>query len=445
MRVGFSADCWQYMGATDSFLVKTLYHMIKYNTKVQLYNRTKKDGTHAIRLRVSWAGFRLDHFLPLSIESKYWNTERMQVCGCLHSDSDAASAAEANAVINEAKHLVDKFFLHCHTNHQPATPSRLKEWLDPTMGYRRSSPQMRPLVELANEFIDECCSTRSWSDGMRRHMHAMVRQIAAFRPHTLLCDVDEAFLQAYMEHLYCCGQRNTSVRKRIHELRWLLRWCSAKGYPVQDSAVQFAPKFKGVGADTHEVIYLAWEELMRLRDYDFGSNDSLSEVRDVFLFCCFSGLRYSDVRNLKKSDVSSERIRVVTQKTSKALCIELNCFTREILQRYEYLDDHALPVPNCRTYNRNLKRMAQIAGIDTPTHRVHFVRAKRIEEVLPKYEVISSHCARRTFVVNALRLGISSEVIMQWTGHSDYNAMRPYIKIVDGLKAESMAKFDAFR
>lgn len=48
----------------------------------------------------------------------------------------------------------------------------------------------------------------------------------------------------------------------------------------------------------------------------------------------------------------------------------------------------------------------------------------------------------RTFVVNYLRLGISAEVIMKWTGHSDFTAMRPYVAIVDELKKESMAKYN---
>ena len=49
---------------------------------------------------------------------------------------------------------------------------------------------------------------------------------------------------------------------------------------------------------------------------------------------------------------------------------------------------------------------------------------------------------RRTFIVNALSMGITPNVVMKWTGHSDYKAMKPYIDIVDSIKASSMAKFD---
>lgn len=54
------------------------------------------------------------------------------------------------------------------------------------------------------------------------------------------------------------------------------------------------------------------------------------------------------------------------------------------------------------------------------------------------------YTGRRTFIVNCLRLGVPAEVIMKWTGHSDYKAMKPYIKIVDKLKVSEMEKFNTF-
>ena len=69
---------------------------------------------------------------------------------------------------------------------------------------------------------------------------------------------------------------------------------------------------------------------------------------------------------------------------------------------------------------------------------------KRYENVLPKCELLTTHSGRKTFICNAIRLGIPTNVIMEWTGHSDYKAMKPYIKIVDAVKEENMSKFDTF-
>ena len=73
---------------------------------------------------------------------------------------------------------------------------------------------------------------------------------------------------------------------------------------------------------------------------------------------------------------------------------------------------------------------------------VYFIGSERYEEVHPKYALITTHCGRRTFIVNALYLGIPAEVVMSYTGHADYESMKPYIAIVDDLKRTSMSKFN---
>ena len=73
-----------------------------------------------------------------------------------------------------------------------------------------------------------------------------------------------------------------------------------------------------------------------------------------------------------------------------------------------------------------------------------YVGSKRSEVVVPKYSVLTTHAGRRTFIVNALRLGIPAPVIMEWTGHSDFKAMKPYIKIVNVAKVENMERFNSF-
>jgi integrase len=185
---------------------------------------------------------------------------------------------------------------------------------------------------------------------------------------------------------------------------------------------------------------------MLLFNFDFPENKpSIPLVRDVFCFMCFTGLRYSDTAKLKRSDVKKTHILVVTKKTVDGVKIELNKYSRAILERYknvQYPDDKALPVISNQQMNDHLKIMGEIAGISDSQRIVYFKRNERIEKVFPKYALLSTHCGRRTFIVNALYLGIPAEVIMKWTGHSDYKAMKPYVKIIDKLKEQEMSKFD---
>ena len=85
---------------------------------------------------------------------------------------------------------------------------------------------------------------------------------------------------------------------------------------------------------------------------------------------------------------------------------------------------------------------ATLAGFNTPITRTCYRGGERVEEVFPKYEMIGTHAGRRTFICFALSSGIPPQVVMKWTGHSDYKAMKPYIDIAEKVKAEQMAIFE---
>ena len=82
------------------------------------------------------------------------------------------------------------------------------------------------------------------------------------------------------------------------------------------------------------------------------------------------------------------------------------------------------------------------AGFNTPITRTCYRAGQRVEETYPKYEMIGTHAGRRTFICFALSSGIPPQVVMKWTGHSDYQAMKPYIAIAEKTKADAMKLFD---
>ncbi|MGV4529331.1 integrase [Ornithobacterium rhinotracheale] len=92
--------------------------------------------------------------------------------------------------------------------------------------------------------------------------------------------------------------------------------------------------------------------------------------------------------------------------------------------------------------NEYLKELAELAEIDEPVKETYYIGNNRFEEIMPKYALLGTHAGRRTFICNALSLGIPPQVVMKWTGHSDYKAMKPYIDIADEVKASAMEKFN---
>jgi len=149
------------------------------------------------------------------------------------------------------------------------------------------------------------------------------------------------------------------------------------------------------------------------------------------------------VYNLKKSAIKDGFIQTTTIKTGETLTIELNNYSRAILEKYKDLPtDRVLPVISNQNYNEYLKELGKLAGIDTPETIVHYQGAERKERTVPKYELLTSHTGRKSFITNGLYLGIPAEVIMQWTGHKDHRTMEAYYKIVQKHRQREMNKFN---
>ena len=255
---------------------------------------------------------------------------------------------------------------------------------------------------------------------------------------------DEEGLLNFVEFLSKVKKmKNTSIDKQLDFLRWFFRWTLAKRFHDVNYFESFRPKLKKT---QNRVVFLTKDELEKLKKYVAPEDrKNLERVRDVFLFQCSTGLRYSDVFNLRRCDVHEDHIDVTTIKTNDTLRIELNEESKSILDRYSNItfeNDKALPVISNQKMNDSLHDLCKLAGINEMVRKTYFRGKERIDEIKPKWELVGTHTGRRTFICHALSMGIPPEIVMKWTGHSDYKAMKPYIDVVDEIKAESMKKFN---
>lgn len=92
--------------------------------------------------------------------------------------------------------------------------------------------------------------------------------------------------------------------------------------------------------------------------------------------------------------------------------------------------------------NDHLKLMGELCGFNTPVTDTYYRGNQRFDKVSPKWKKLATHTARRTFICNALAMGIPPQIVMKWTGHSDYKSMKPYIDVTDTVKADAMEKFN---
>lgn len=414
----------------------------------------KKDGIPVtknvpIRMRVIFASQRIEFTTGYRIDVEKWDTDKQRVRnGCTNKLKQSAS--EINAELLRQYTEIQNVFKEFEVQDVIPTPAQIKEAFNlKTKGEKKENHEEKQKAELDfmkvfNEFVAECSKQNDWSSSTLKKFATVKKHIYTFDPNTTFDSWTEKHFNDYIEFLRTeKDMRNTSIAKQIKFVKWFLRWSNRKGYHQNMAYDKFTPKMKSA---PKKVIFLTQNEINKLRTCPIPPTKKyLERVRDVLLFCCFTGLRHSDVYNLKRSDVKNGHIEVITIKTADSLIIELNDHSKAILEKYKdvpFPNDKALPVVSNQRMNEFLKELGQLAEIDEPIRETYYRGNERIDEVTPKYALLSTHTGRRTFICNALALGIPVQVVMKWTGHSDYKAMKPYIDIADEIKINAMTKFN---
>ena len=426
---------------------------IKRNIIFTLESR-KKDGVLItenvpIRMRVNFASKRIEFTTGYRIDSAKWDADKQRVKnGC--SNKLKQSASEINASLLEYYTEIQSIFKRFEVEDVMPTPEQIKEAFNAL--HKPVSEEPKPKKEtlpcdffqVFDDFVEDCGRQSNWTDSTFEKFAAVKNHLTNFREGLTFEFFDERGLNDYVGYLRDVKEmRNTTIGKQLSFLKWFLRWAFKKGVHQNNAYDSYKPKLKST---QKKIIFLTWDELNRLREFKIPFNkQALERVRDVFLFQCFTGLRYSDVFNLRRSDIKGDHIEVTTVKTSDSLIIELNNHSKAILDKYKdvaFEYDKVLPVITNQKMNDYLKELAELAGIDEPIRQTYYKGNERIDDVTPKYALLGTHAGRRTFICNALALGIPPQVVMKWTGHSDYKAMKPYIDIADDIKANAMSKFN---
>ena len=175
--------------------------------------------------------------------------------------------------------------------------------------------------------------------------------------------------------------------------------------------------------------YLSNREIEAISLKDFG-NERLSQIRDIFIFSCYTGLAYVDVFQLKQTDIiigDDGELWIVTkrQKTDIPVKIPLLPTASEILKRYTLHPvccnkNRALPVCSNQNMNAYLKEIGAICRID---------------------KVLTFHIARHTFATTiTLSNGVPIETVSKMLGHTNIKTTQHYAKILNKKISDDMAK-----
>lgn len=425
---------------------------IKRNIIFALESR-KKNGEPIvenvpIRMRVVYNNQRVEFTTGYRVDVTKWDTEKQRVKnGC--SNKLKQTSSEINSDLSDYFAEIQKIFKEFEVKDEIPTTVQLREAFN--LAIKKTEQEENPVREekalpfwkLFNEFVSENSKRNNWAKGTLQKFSALKKHIERWKPEPTMDDFSEAGLSDFADTLHKQDLKNSTIDKQIGLLKWVLRWSASKNLTVDNAFMNFKPKLKTA---QKTVVFLDAQELKQLTDFEIPEDKKyLEKVRDVFLFCCYTSLRYSDVYNLCHSHIKGSYIDIVTVKTNDRIVIEFNDKSKAIYDKYKdfhFENGKIFPVISNQKMNDYLKDLAEMAELDNPVHQTHYKGNERIETVLPKYAVLSTHDARRTFICNALSLGIPANVVMKWTGHSDYKAMKPYIDIADDIKATAMSKFN---
>ncbi|AFL84722.1 site-specific recombinase XerD [Belliella baltica DSM 15883] len=227
---------------------------------------------------------------------------------------------------------------------------------------------------------------------------------------------------------------NISIAKQLSTLKTFINYAKRKGIEVNDGFKEFTIKKEKL-----EVIALTAKEFEKLITHDLSNNKRLDQIRDIFVFSCATGYRYSDLEQLQRHHIKEDEIKLVITKTKEPSIVPLNQYSRAILEKYaEHLNP--LPMISNQKFNKYIKELCKLAEINDPVEIIRFRGAKREVKIVPKHEMISAHTGRKTFVTLSLAFGMAAEVVMKVTGHSDYKSFKRYIEVDEDRKKNEMNK-----
>ena len=236
----------------------------------------------------------------------------------------------------------------------------------------------------------------------------------------LLLELNHGFIASFEHFLTIEKQMGVNTtNKYLSHLKKIVNLAIQNQWLLRNPFANFKTKNEDV-----EIERLTEQEIGLITNLEL-TNPSHIKVRDIFVFCCFTGLSYIDIKNLKHDDVSigingNTWIRKTRQKTGGLSRIKLFKLTLDLLNKYRNDSPFVFPVSSNQNMNRILKKITSISGIEKP---------------------LSMHMARHTFATYAMTKNVSIETISQMLGHKSIKSTEIYAKIVDTKISDEMDMF----
>jgi len=380
-------------------------------------------GFAPIYLRITIDSARTEISSKRHVKPDQWNTNRGKVNGT------SEEVKLVNAYLKTLEHEVYEVYRAMVENKLPLTVTTLKNRLLGKNG-TTNHKMLMPIFEEHNSQIKALVG-KEYSKATYHRYETSLKHTQAFllwkyqAADIAINGIDHEFIMAY--DFYLRSERNcanNSTVKYLKNFKKIILICIANGWLDKDPFIKYKPKVKEVKRD-----FLNTEEIENMEKKQLAT-DRLSQVRDIFLFSCYTGLAYADVKKLKRSEIvlgidGQKWIYTSRQKTDTDSRVPLLPKAMELITKYEdhpqcVNDGLLLPVLSNQKMNSYLKEIADACGIG---------------------KELTFHIARHTFATTVtLGNGVSIESVSKMLGHKNIRTTQHYAKILDAKVSEDMCK-----
>lgn len=431
----------------DGFSIN--FYLSKVKSKNTQFDSTSTSKAYTrLMVSVAWNNLRVRTTLNISLDEKLWDKNKQRV------KASAENPRRINDKLEEIRVKLSQYYDHTKQARKTIpTQEEVKNLIDAlrkdievpkSYGHSKEITFMQyfSLFIRASETGDrlsEQGKTISQSTLKSYNTtHSHLEDFQESKQFLLSFDnIAEDFFSKFTEYMAKKGISNNSLGRNIKIIKTMMHWTYQKGYHNNQKFVKALP----VWNEETTIIALTEDELADLENLpemvekQKEFTQRLRNLHALFLVQIYTGLRYSDLANIKKEniDFKNEIIRIKTLKTQDDVMIPITNKLKKLLEQHT-----TLPKYSNQKYNDGVKELCKLAGIDTPVQTTKYLGTKRVDETRPKYELVSSHTARRTFITISLKKGILPEKVMKISGHKSRKTFDKYVRITEEEAIRSM-------
>lgn len=380
---------------------------------------TSKDET-LVYLLFRFNGSKLKFSTGQKINPKFWNPTSQRA-----REIKSFDHGEFNGILNNLSSIVGDEYRRLINDKKTPTPDLLKVPLNLFLQKGDSTAHQKDLISFADYIVE----STDRSPGTKKQLKQAIRNLREFKffsKRSLHFDsIDLDFYDEFVDFLIKKNYGKNTIGTLIKNVKVFMN--EAVDRKLTQNLQFKNRRFKTVEEPT-ENIYLSEKELAKLYELDLSTSQRLDRTRDLFLIGCYTGLRFSDLSELTRANITKDGnvARVKTIKTGEVVMIPLKSQVKAILQKYEGEPPQAYSNQKMNDY---LKELGEKAEINEEVLITATKGGVRNTEVFTKWQLITTHTARRSFATNAYLMGVPTISIMKITGHKTEKSFLKYIKI----------------